>query len=176
MPATSGHGRCGTRASACRPTPWRSCWPAWATEKASRNWRRTQPNAATDHEPGIGGPPPATELSPESCTTSFALFISTFPTTPKADAPFWLLRRFHQLADGIKHYFELGIVLLLQCLQLLGQIRVRRQQLPQAYKCAHDFDIDPDGPRAPQHGGQHGHALLGEGIGTVFSVLPAAGF
>jgi len=73
-------------------------------------------------------------------------------------------RRRHELANSVKDYSELGIVLLFHRLKLACQILMRGQDLPQPNKGSHDFDIDADGPLAAQHTGKHRYALLGKGI------------
>src|SRR2546426_10318978 len=48
-----------------------------------------------------------------------------------------------------------------------------REDLAQADKGPHDRDVDLNGPMAPQDTREHGHALLGEGVGKVApQVLP----
>ena len=37
--------------------------------------------------------------------------------------------------------------------------------MPELHKGPHDLDVDADRPRAAQHAGEHGDALLGEGVG-----------
>jgi hypothetical protein len=39
---------------------------------------------------------------------------------------------------------------------------IDRQDSPQPHEGTHDFDVDFDGPAAPKHAGEHGHALLRE--------------
>jgi len=49
---------------------------------------------------------------------------------------------YHELADGVEHNLELGVVFFLQISQLPSQLRIRREQLPKPNERAYDFDID----------------------------------
>ena len=85
----------------------------------------------------------------------------------KTDFAFWLRRRQHQFADGIEKRFD-GLVvafeLAFQFGKLAGQGFIRGEQPAQTHKRTHDGDIDLHGSSAPQHAGQHRHALLGENV------------
>ena len=81
-------------------------------------------------------------------------------------------RRFHELADGVKHHFELFVVTILQFVKALGQILVGRQQFPETDECAHDGNVDLDGARTPQYAGKHGNTLLGKNIRQLTGAAP----
>src|SRR5678816_1474112 len=49
-------------------------------------------------------------------------------------------RRRHELADRIKHDFELRVVLALECCELASQIYVRRKDSAEADERPHDLD------------------------------------
>ena len=49
----------------------------------------------------------------------------------------------------------------------VGELFVGSEELAQAHEGAHDLDVDRHGLLRPQHAGQHGHALLGEGVGRI---------
>src|SRR5664279_3772564 len=97
-------------------------------------------------------------------------------TSPKSNSPPCLLRRLHQLADGVEDGAELGVVLLFQLRQLAGKVGVLLKHLTEAHERAHDFDVHLHRARAAQHARQHGHALLGEGVGQILAVPSATRF
>lgn len=68
----------------------------------------------------------------------------------EADRPLGRIGRRHQLADGVEHGLEVGVVLALQGIQSGCQLLVFGEYLAQADKGAHDFDIDLDGAVAAQ--------------------------
>src|SRR3990170_828931 len=74
-------------------------------------------------------------------------------------------RRLHELADGVEDHLELCVVLLLKRFELAFQVGVGDGQCPHADEGAHDLDVDLDGARAPEDAGEHGYALLREGVG-----------
>ena len=55
--------------------------------------------------------------------------------------------------------------------ELAGQVGILLEHLTEAHEGAHDLDVHLHGARAAQHARQHGHALLGEGVGQVLDVL-----
>lgn len=73
----------------------------------------------------------------------------------------------HALADGLKDDLELFIILLLQLLNLVRQVPVGSEHLPQTNKSPHDSDVDLHGSGASQNTGEHRHPLLGERAGRV---------
>jgi hypothetical protein len=62
----------------------------------------------------------------------------------------------------------------LGCVGFFGELSVRDEQLAHPDKGPHDLDADDDGATASQHRLEHGHALLGERVGQVLAVPPAA--
>ena len=86
-----------------------------------------------------------------------------FISDPKPDGTAFRRRRRHQLADGIKDHFELGIVFSLQGFKFTSQFSMRSEHLSQADKSAHDLNIDLDCAFTPKDAGKHRHPLLGEG-------------
>ena len=87
-------------------------------------------------------------------------------------AAFRLGRRRHELADRVADDFELGVVSLLQRFELAGEVGVRGEEPAQADEGAHDLDVDTNGARTPQDAGEHGDALLGEGVGRLAATTP----
>ena len=45
-----------------------------------------------------------------------------------------------------------------------GEFLVRAEQFPHPHESTHDLDVDGDGAVAAEDRGEHGHALLGEGV------------
>src|SRR5438552_2210699 len=82
---------------------------------------------------GISLPSP----NPVSARSSFA--------NVKPDLSLWRSWRKHQLADGVEDNLKLGVVFVFEGGQLASEIRVRKKQLAQAYKCTHDGDVDLHG-------------------------------
>src|ERR1022692_3324959 len=78
---------------------------------------------------------------------------------------FRLRRWHHQLPDRLEHDTKMGIVLLLEVIQLTRQVLVRGEHFPQTDESAHDGDVDLDSSFAIQNARQHRNALLGENIG-----------
>ena len=75
------------------------------------------------------------------------------------------LERCHQLADRVENRLELGIVPLLQRVELPGEAGVGGQHPAEADERPHDLHIDLHRPAALEHAGEHGDALFGERIG-----------
>jgi len=48
-----------------------------------------------------------------------------------------------------------------------GEFLVRAEQFPHPHESTHDLDVDGDGAVAAEDRGEHGHALLGEGVRRV---------
>jgi hypothetical protein len=59
--------------------------------------------------------------------------------------------------------------------ELAGDVRVGRQQLPHPHEHPHDLDVDPDRPLAPEDTGKHGDTLFGEGVGLKTHVASGCG-
>jgi hypothetical protein len=72
-------------------------------------------------------------------------------------------RRSHELADGLKNNPELIIVFHFHFFQLPQKLFVGGHHPTQSYERSHDKNIHFNGPSAVQNGGQHCHALFGEG-------------
>ena len=81
-------------------------------------------------------------------------------------------RRRHEFPDRVKNNFKLLIVLVFDGVEPARQFFVRREELPQAHKGSHNFDIDLYGTLAPENTGQHRHALFGESIGKISATFP----
>src|SRR5688572_211813 len=87
----------------------------------------------------------------------------------EADAAARRIRWRHQLPDGVEHDAELGVVFLLQLVEASCELGAGLHEPAQADEGAHDLDVHLDRPWAVQDAGEHGDALLGEGVGTVAS-------
>ena len=83
----------------------------------------------------------------------------------ETDLPLLGLRWRHELPDRVKDNFKLLIVLVFDGVEPAREFFVRSEELPQAHKGSHDFDIDLYGTLAPENTGQHRHALLRERVG-----------
>ncbi|HKZ00646.1 MAG TPA: hypothetical protein VJ180_00305 [Pyrinomonadaceae bacterium] len=81
-------------------------------------------------------------------------------------------RRRHEFPDRVKDNFKLLIVLVFDGVEPARQFFVRREELPQAHKGSHDFDIDLYGTLAPKDTGEHRHALLGKRVRKVSAASP----
>src|SRR5947208_11737811 len=92
----------------------------------------------------------------------------------KADFPPGRIGRKHQLANGVEDDLELGVIFVFQRRELPGEFCVREEHLAQTDKCAHDGDVDLHGTRTPQDAGEHGDALLSEGVGSVTAATATA--
>jgi len=75
--------------------------------------------------------------------------------------------RFHEVPNRLEDRLEPRVVLALERVQALEEIPVAGSHRPEADEDAHDLDVDLDGALAVQHAGEHGHALFGEGMGSV---------
>ena len=88
----------------------------------------------------------------------------------EADCAFRLGGRGREFADGVEEGFDRSVVAFEAALQLdefPREVLVARQHPSQTDERAHDGDVDLHGALAPQHAGEHCHALLGEGVGVV---------
>lgn len=95
----------------------------------------------------------------------------------KADRTFLLhLRRLHELADRVKDDGKFMVVLFFDLLEKAREVLVSYHGLPHLHESPHDRNIDIGRAIAVQNAGEHGHALLGEGIGQIFATLSAARF
>jgi hypothetical protein len=94
----------------------------------------------------------------------FACLPALLDTRAKANLSPWWFGRCHQLSNGLKHGPKLAIVLSLECVELPGKFLVGAEHAAKLNECAHDFDVDANGPLAPQHARQHSYTLLSEGI------------
>ncbi len=72
----------------------------------------------------------------------------------------------HQLPDRVEHHLELVVIPTLHLLKPLRKIAMRCEYLPQLDERAHDRDVYLNRSGTTQDAGKHGHALLGEGIGS----------
>ena len=80
----------------------------------------------------------------------------------------------HELADGVEDESETFIVLgefLLEGFEFSAEVFVGGEELAKADEGADDFDADADGGGAAEDGGEHGDALLGEGVGAVLGMF-----
>ena len=59
------------------------------------------------------------------------------------------------------------VVFLLHGCETLGELLARRQNLPDFNERAHDGDVHCDCSLAVKHAGEHGNALLGEGVRQI---------
>src|ERR1700733_7864587 len=94
----------------------------------------------------------------------------------KADGTALRLRRVHEFADRREDGGDslvMVLELMFELVELASQRGVRGEQCAQPRESPHDLYVDGDGTPAVQHRGEHGHALLGEGVGEVLAVLPA---
>jgi len=70
-------------------------------------------------------------------------------------------------AEYVEYGLELLIVLAFHRLDLVAEQFIGGKNLSDLYEGPHDGDIYLDSPTAFEDTGQHGHALLGKGIGIV---------
>jgi hypothetical protein len=90
-------------------------------------------------------------------------FWCSSPLTAKADLTLGLGWWRHELADGIEHHFELGIVFALKVGNLACQVLVRGQRFPELDKGTDYEHTHLDGERRVEDTGDHDRAVLGEG-------------
>jgi hypothetical protein len=76
-----------------------------------------------------------------------------------------------ELLDGIEDDGELLVVFALDGLDLFGEIAIGIHEPAELDEGAHDGDVHLDGPLGTKDAGEHGDALLGEGVGEEFPVL-----
>ncbi len=78
-----------------------------------------------------------------------------------------------ELINGVEDDLEVLIVFFLKFFDFFSEELVGLHQRAELNESAHDGDVDLDGSGRTKHGGKHGNALFGEGVGEVFSVLSA---
>lgn len=80
-----------------------------------------------------------------------------------------------ELFDGFEDELELLVVVgvfFLEGFDFLGQECVGVHQAAELDEGAHDGDVHLHGAGGAEYAGEHGDALLGEGVGKIFAVLP----
>lgn len=77
-----------------------------------------------------------------------------------------------QLMDRGENRGELLVIFLLHRLNARREVAVGIHQPPQLHKRPHDGNIHLHRAGRAQHAGQHGHALLGEGVGMGAAATP----
>ena len=70
-----------------------------------------------------------------------------------------------ELFDGVEDDLEVLVVFLFELFDFLGEELVGLHQGPELDEGAHDGDVDLDGALGTEDRGEHGDALLGEGVG-----------
>jgi hypothetical protein len=75
-----------------------------------------------------------------------------------------MLRRGHQLADGVEDDLELPVVFVLQFGQFPREIRLGGEQLAEAHEGADDLNADGNRGLVAEHRRKHGDALFGKGV------------
>jgi len=80
---------------------------------------------------------------------------------------------FDGLGDDLKMLVVFG-VLAFQGFDLLGEQAVGIHQAAELDEGAHDGDVHLHGAGRAEDAGEHGDALLGEGVGEIFSIIRVA--
>ena len=70
-----------------------------------------------------------------------------------------------ELLNGIEDDGELLVVFILDGLDFFGEVAIRVHEAAQLDEGAHDGDVHFHGPSGAKDAGEHGEALLGEGVG-----------
>jgi hypothetical protein len=77
--------------------------------------------------------------------------------------------------DGIEDDTELLVVFLFEGVNPAGQVAIGVHEPAQLDEGAHNGDVDLDGAGRAEDTGEHGNALLGEGVGAAPPNLPRLG-
>ena len=76
------------------------------------------------------------------------------------------------MTDRVEDGLEFGVGLRFQMIERARNLLVRGEEEAEPHEGTHDLDIHGDGARASEHGGEHGHALLGECVGSGAPTAP----
>ncbi len=88
------------------------------------------------------------------------------PSGGETDATARRFGRSHQLPNRVEHHSELLVILAFHRIEAASQIAMGCQDCAQLDEGAHDGDVHLDCAGTAQDAGEHGHALLNEGIGS----------